>query len=70
LFIASWIEIIEILNLEPSSLYTWAVFKHGQHMETSSGEILQARVGREIQRYKREREEEIRKEGGGGEKSS
>jgi hypothetical protein len=23
-----------------SSLYTWAVFKHGLHMEISGGEIL------------------------------
>jgi hypothetical protein len=37
-------------------------------METSTGEILhltwQARVGREIERYKREREEEMRKQRG------
>jgi hypothetical protein len=40
-------------------------------METSSREMLhpvlwQARVGREIERYKREREEEMRKQQGKG----
>jgi hypothetical protein len=40
-----------------SSFYKWAVLKHGQHMETSSGEILHPslasyRVGREIQERK------------------
>jgi hypothetical protein len=44
-------------------------------MEASSGDILhpslwQAWVGREIERYKREREEEMRKEQGGLETSS
>jgi hypothetical protein len=38
-------------------------------METSGGKIsillCQARVGREIERYKREREEEMRKQQGG-----
>jgi hypothetical protein len=52
-----------------SSLYTWAVYRHGLHMETSSREILhpvlwQARVGRETERFKREREEEMGKERG------
>jgi hypothetical protein len=53
-----------------SSLYTWAVFKHGKHMETSSLSSLlslQTRVGREIVRYKSERKEEMRKERGGEE---
>jgi hypothetical protein len=50
-----------------SSLYTWAVFKHGLHMETFGGKILHLslasyRVGREIETYTREREEEMRKQ--------
>jgi hypothetical protein len=58
-----------------SSLNTWAVFKHGQHRETSSGEIVHPslanyRAGREIVRYKRERKEEMRKEQEGDEKVS
>jgi hypothetical protein len=31
---------------------------------------LQARVGREIERYKRKKEEEMRKQQGGGDKTS
>jgi hypothetical protein len=45
------------------------VYRHGLHIETSGGKIsillCQTRVGREIERYAREREEEMRKEQGG-----
>jgi hypothetical protein len=45
------------------------VYRHGLHTETSGEKklhlTLAARVGREIERYVREREEEMRKEQGG-----
>jgi hypothetical protein len=45
------------------------VYRHGLHIETSGEKncilLCQARVGREIERYMREREEEMRKEQGG-----
>jgi hypothetical protein len=49
-----------------SSLYTWAVVSTWRPLvENFCILLLQTRVGREIERYKREREEEMRKQQGG-----